>query len=808
MESQSTSRSGSSAGFSTYSGSRSSLKEIDDDQQMADGSRLKNEGGGENEDDKIHVAVERDFKLGKENLVWVIKNTPKTKTIVIVHVNVPAMFIPLRSWIPAQQLREQEIYAFRQSEKAKMEKALNKYVQRCSALKEVQAEKLVIEADDVGSGIVQLIAQHKITNLVMGAAADKNYSRKMREPRSKKALIVQKQADPSCKILFVCKGNLICTREASPVAYGNILASRVILSATTQPSGNSNPNTSPTHGHLLNFIPDSAQEELSQPSISTIPGSSMMDLPCDNHTESSSGSRDGIVIDLFDVVSRSVRSSVTDEIPCTSSSISIAKDQKNVGSFVLESPHGFEAPFQLSTSNSDMDGATLNDELYNDLRHAVVEANNLTHAAKEEALRHQKAVRDLHGAAEKIKAVEDLYTTEMEQRKDIEDMLLKETRRVEEIMKQRNEMFEQLCKTLEKKAALEQEVIDVKHKTKDLEKKLSDTHYLLITLQSENVELRKERDNAVREAEKLHHQIEELERRIQGSDIFCDFSYSELQQATNNFDESYKIREGGYGIVYKGTLGQNTVAIKKLNSQVMQRQKAFHKEINVLSKLKHPNLVKLLGACPEAWALVYDFLPNGSLEDRLTCKDNSPPLTWQIRIRVAVEICSALNFLHHNKCLSVVHGDLTPAVILLDANFISKLGDYGICSLVQFNDSMTLYCCTHAMGTFVYMDPEFLASGEITPLSDVYSYGIILLRLLTGRPPFGINRAVQQALDKGSLSEVLDASAGDWPYSEAEQLAYLGLRCSEITRKSRPDAGEALKMLEPLMKCLSLLELP
>lgn len=231
-------------------------------------------------------------------------------------------------------------------------------------------------------------------------------------------------------------------------------------------------------------------------------------------------------------------------------------------------------------------------------------------------------------------------------------------------------------------------------------------------------------------------------------------------------------------------------------------------QINVLSKLKHPNLVKLLGACPEAWALVYDFLPNGSLEDRLTCKDNSPPLTWQIRIHVAVEICSALNFLHYNKCLSVVHGNLKPTNILLDANFISKLGDFGICRLLQFNDSIALYRCTHAMGTFVYMDPEFLASGEITPLSDVYSFGIILLRLLTGRPPFGINRAVLQALDMGSLSEVLDASAGDWPYSEAEQLAHLGLRCSEITRKSRPDAGEALKMLEPLMKCLSLPELP
>lgn len=230
--------------------------------------------------------------------------------------------------------------------------------------------------------------------------------------------------------------------------------------------------------------------------------------------------------------------------------------------------------------------------------------------------------------------------------------------------------------------------------------------------------------------------------------------------------------------------------------------------MNVLGKLRHPNLVNLIGACPEAWALVYEFLPNGSLEDRLTCNDKTPPLTWQTRIRVAGEICSALNFLHSNKRLSVVHGDLKPANILLDANLVSKLGDFGICRLVQSSNTTTLYRCTHAMGTFVYMDPEFLASGDITPLSDVYSFGIILLRLLTGRTPFGINRAVQQAFDKGCFSEILDASAGDWPLVEAEQLAHLGLRCCEITRRTRPDAGEALKVIEPLMASLSLPQLP
>ncbi|WOL08006.1 hypothetical protein Cni_G16757 [Canna indica] len=261
---------------------------------------------------------------------------------------------------------------------------------------------------------------------------------------------------------------------------------------------------------------------------------------------------------------------------------------------------------------------------------------------------------------------------------------------MEYLRKQRNEMFEELQK--------------------------AHAHFLLISLQSEHAKLHRERDNAVKQAEELREKLEEMAASILGAECFSEFSYSELEQATSNFDDSLKIGEGGYGSVYKGTLREKTVVIKKLNSQDMQGQKEFHKEMSALSKLRHPNLVNLIGTCSEAWALIYDFLPNGSLEDRLTCNDNTPPLTWQTRIRVAAEICSALNFLHSNDSLSVVHGGLKPTNILLDANFISKLSDFGICRLAQSNNSTTLYRCTHAMGNFVYMDPEFLASGEIIPL--------------------------------------------------------------------------------------------
>lgn len=224
--------------------------------------------------------------------------------------------------------------------------------------------------------------------------------------------------------------------------------------------------------------------------------------------------------------------------------------------------------------------------------------------------------------------------------------------------------------------------------------------------------------------------------------------------------------------------------------------------------MRHPNLVTLIGACREALGLVYEYLPNGSLEDRLACTNDTPPLTWQVRTRIICEMCSALIFLHSNRPHPVVHGDLKPGNILLDANLVSKLGDFGICRLLMSQSTTTttmpvattkLHRTTTPKGTFAYMDPEFLSTGELTPRSDVYSLGIIILRLLTGRPPKSIAEVVEDALERGQLHAVLDAAAGDWPFVQTNQLAHIGLRCAEMSRRRRPDlAGEVWKVVAPL----------
>ncbi|XP_057462610.1 U-box domain-containing protein 33-like isoform X2 [Actinidia eriantha] len=281
------------------------------------------------------------------------------------------------------------------------------------------------------------------------------------------------------------------------------------------------------------------------------------------------------------------------------------------------------------------------------------------------------------------------------------------------------------------------------------------------------------------------------------------FSLSEIDGATKNFDQSLKIGEGGYGNVYRGFLRHTQVAIKMLDSQSLQGPFEFQQEVNFLIKLRHPNIVNLIGTCPEAFILVYECLPSGSLEDRLSCVDNTPPLSWQTRIRIAAELCAVLIFLHSCEPDSIVHGDLKPGNILLDANYVCKLGDFGIGRAITQNElssnDTTLCRRTDPKGTFAYIDPEFVATGELTTKSDVYSFGIILLHLLTGRPAVGLPVDVQNALANKNLEDLLDDTAGDWPFVLAEQLTCLALRCCETNRRGRPDlASDVWRVLEPM----------
>ncbi|KAL3844258.1 hypothetical protein ACJIZ3_001661 [Penstemon smallii] len=270
------------------------------------------------------------------------------------------------------------------------------------------------------------------------------------------------------------------------------------------------------------------------------------------------------------------------------------------------------------------------------------------------------------------------------------------------------------------------------------------------------------------------------------------YSIEEIEAATNKFSKSMKVGEGGYGPVYKGKLDHTPVAIKILRSDAAQGRKQFQQEVEVLSCMRHPNMVLLMGACPEYGCLVYEFMNNGSLEDRLFRKGNTPPIPWGIRFKLAADIATGLIFLHQAKPEPLVHRDLKPGNILLDRHYTCKISDVGLARLVPPSvvDSVTQYHMTSAAGTFCYIDPEYQQTGRLGTKSDVYSLGVMLLQIITARPPMGLTHHVEKAIEKGTFADFLDPTVPDWPVEEALSFAKLALKCAELRKKDRPDLNK------------------
>ncbi|KAH7863520.1 hypothetical protein Vadar_018582 [Vaccinium darrowii] len=803
-------------------------------------------------EDMMYVAVGTNIKESKLVVTWALHNSGGRK-ICILHVHEPDQWIPaMGTKFPARQAEELQLRAHRQGEKQEMNKLLQDYRTMCSNAG-VRAEVVNMEMNSIEKGIVELIKQHGIRKLVMGAAADKHYSKKMMEPKSKKAIYVRLQAPTSCHIWFICKGNLVYTREGRSEGV-----SMDVASSTLQAGQNT--ETTQSSSWRSQSIAEGANDQLRLTNSGRNYHRALSALPRISVSTFSSDRSSGLTPRTSSIAGRS--SADWDE-PCNSHYSSRSSDEMaDVSALALvltkEDHHQFSSPPSVSEGRRSV-------ELYDRLEQSMAEAENSRREAFDESMRRRKAEKDAIDANHRAQALERLYAEEVRQRKEVEEalargkeelkkmkqqvaevveehhiavehksslesqiansnLMVKDLERLyAEEVRQRKEVEEALARGKEERKKMKQQVaevvealhIAVEHKSslesqiansnlmvKDLEQKCFSAEELLQKCKKERDELQAERDNVLKEAEELRKEQAEASANTLAPEFFYEFSFSEIVEATSSFDLSLKIGEGGYGNIYKGLLRHTEVAIKMLHPDSKQGPSEFQQEVTVLSKLRHPNIVTLIGACPQNFILVYEYLPNGSLEDRLCCKDNSPPLSWQTRIRIAAELCSALIFLHSCNPNRIVHGDLKPANILLDSNFVSKLSDFGICRILnqnEFSSNNTTLCCItdHPRGTIAYIDPEFLSTGEMTTKSDVYSFGIILLQLLTGRPAKGIAKEVKCALDKGNLKNLLDPTAGDWPFVQAQGLARIATRCCEMNRQSRPDlASDVWRVLE------------
>ncbi|KAL6977907.1 non-specific serine,threonine protein kinase [Sarracenia purpurea var. burkii] len=383
-----------------------------------------------------------------------------------------------------------------------------------------------------------------------------------------------------------------------------------------------------------------------------------------------------------------------------------------------------------------------------------------------------------------------------------------EMRRLKQELKQTMEMYSTACKEAltAKKKAMELHRWKIEEQQRFEQARLAEEAAMAI------VEREKAKTKAAIEAAEAAQRIAELEAQkrrhaemkalkeaeekkkvldvLAQSDIrYRKYSIEEIEAATENFAESRKIGEGGYGPVFKCILDHTPVAIKVLRPDAAQGRSQFQQEVEVLSCIRHPNMVLLLGACPEYGCLVYEYMANGSLEDRLFRRGNTPILPWQLRFRIAAEIGTGLLFLHQTKPEPLVHRDLKPANILLDRNFVSKISDVGLARLVppSIANSVTQYRMTSTAGTFCYIDPEYQQTGMLGIKSDIYSLGIMLLQMVTAKPPMGLTHHVERAIERGIFAELLDPLVTDWPVEEALKFAKLALKCAELRRKDRPD---------------------
>ncbi|XP_028767923.1 probable receptor-like serine/threonine-protein kinase At4g34500 [Neltuma alba] len=285
------------------------------------------------------------------------------------------------------------------------------------------------------------------------------------------------------------------------------------------------------------------------------------------------------------------------------------------------------------------------------------------------------------------------------------------------------------------------------------------------------------------------------------------YSLEELNLATRGFSDENVIGEGGYGIVYRGVLQDGSVvAVKKLLNNKGQAEKEFKVEVEAIGKVKHKNLVGLIGYCAEGAQriLVYEYVENGTLEQWLHGEVGpTSPLTWDIRMRIAIGTAKGLAYLHEGLEPKVVHRDVKSSNILLDKRWNAKVSDFGLAKLLGSEKS---YVSTRVMGTFGYVSPEYASTGMLNEGNDVYSFGVLLMEIITGRSPIDYSRspAEMNLVDwfKGMVAsrrgdELVDPSIEIKPPPRSLKRALLVcLRCIDMDVCKRPKMSQIVHMLE------------
>ncbi|XWS74135.1 hypothetical protein CRYUN_Cryun02cG0189600 [Craigia yunnanensis] len=682
--------------------------------------------------------------------------------------------------LPASQANGQVVSAYRRKEKVELKKLLENYLSVCGKLK-VKTSILTLEADQVHKGIVELVNRHGIRNLIMGAIPENCVRMKK---SSSKASFAARNAPCFCDIWFINKGKLVWTRDASEdpsslPEVGQAAASAQMLRSNSLPHSKGDSLVHPENLHSkssrsINFVATTqlTESEPAHMDVSLSPGlSTFATRYSSNYYQSLSCP------------------SCTTGSECASS----------------------ETRLSLDSYSKDEE-----ESLCSQLREASMEAEASRNKALVESLKCQKLESEAMEAINKLKDFNSARAHKVELRKEAEEALRTTMQEQEKLIKEKEEVTRELQRTMRNVALLNSRAQEATRKHDEAAGELKLIQTSIATLQQEKQRIRQQKKEAVRWLECWRSRGQAGAATCNGfiglvEDLpeLAEFSLADVQTATCNFSESFKIGKGGHGCVYKGEMLGRTVAIKKLYPHNIQGQSEFQQEVNYLGQLYHPNLVKLIGYCleDEHRLLVYEFMPRGSLENHLFRRGSYfQPLSWSLRLKVALGAAKGLAFLHSAET-KVIYRDFKTSNILLDSNYNAKLSDFGLAKDGPADGKS--HVSTRVMGTYGYAAPEYLATGHLTAKSDVYSFGVVLLEMLSGRRavdknrPSGEHNLVEWAkpylANKRKVFRVLDNRLeGQYSMEGAYKAATLALRCLSTEAKFRPSMNEVVTALEKL----------
>ncbi|XP_026395199.1 receptor-like serine/threonine-protein kinase At1g78530 [Papaver somniferum] len=268
------------------------------------------------------------------------------------------------------------------------------------------------------------------------------------------------------------------------------------------------------------------------------------------------------------------------------------------------------------------------------------------------------------------------------------------------------------------------------------------------------------------------------------------------------------IGSGGYGTVYRLTIDESiSFAVKRLNRGSADRDRGFERELQAMGDIKHRNIVTLHGyyTAPQYNLLIYDLMPNGSLDTVLHGKANDKKLLdWPSRYKIALGAARGISYLHHDCIPHIIHRDIKCSNILLDQNMEARVSDFGLATLMEPDKT---HVSTFVAGTFGYLAPEYFDTGRATVKGDVYSFGVVLLELLTGKRPMDeafieegtkLVTWVKAVVDLEKEEHAIDTSLGCCPADEIRNVFSVALMCLESEPSRRPTMVEVLKMLEQI----------